>query len=61
MLLHRHNFTSFEGVDLDSLAIALRKVVTDQAILTADEFDKQIRVMTMHKSKGLEADVVILL
>lgn len=61
MLLHRHNFTSFEGVDLDSLAITLRKVVTDQAILTADEFDKQIRVMTMHKSKGLEADVVILL
>lgn len=61
MLLHRHNFTSFEGVDLDSLAIALRKVVTDQAILTADEFNKQIRVMTMHKSKGLEADVVILL
>lgn len=61
MLLHRHNFTSFEGVDLDSLAIALRKVVTDQTILTADEFDKQIRVMTMHKSKGLEADVVILL
>lgn len=61
MLLHRHNFTSFEGVDLDSLVVALRKVVTDQAILTTDEFDKRIRVMTMHKSKGLEADTVILL
>lgn len=29
--------------------------------MTPGDFDRQIRMMTMHKSKGLEADVVILL
>lgn len=61
MLLHRHNFTSTAGVDLVIFGRALGRILEDEAILTSQEFAKQIRIMTMHKSKGLEADVVILL
>ncbi len=61
MLLHRHNFTSIPGVTLEIFMSALKETLISQAILTESEFDQQIRCLTMHKSKGLESEIVILL
>lgn len=61
MLLHRHNFTSFANTDLVNLQQALFQILTQDRIMTAEQCSQQIRCMTMHKSKGLEADVVIIL
>ncbi len=61
MLLHRHNFTSFANIDLTNLQQALFKVLQNDQILSSKTCTAQIRCMTMHKSKGLEADVVIIL
>lgn len=61
MLLHRHNFTTLGSLGLAELLSALRAVVVQECILTPSEFEQRIRCMTMHKSKGLEAEVVILL
>lgn len=61
MLLHRHNFTSFPGVTLPVLQTALKTILEQDAILDPDAYDRQVRCLTMHKSKGLEATVVILL
>lgn len=61
MLLHRHNFTSFEGISLTTLHQALGCVLANENIMTLSDFDTRVRAMTMHKSKGLESDVVILL
>lgn len=61
MLLHRHNFTSALGVTLLVFMSALRTTLADEGELSAQEFERQIRCFTMHRSKGLESDVVILL
>lgn len=61
LLLHRHNFTSFPNVTLENFVAALRNILLAQRILTEAEFDSRIRAMTMHKSKGLESEIVILL
>ena len=61
MLLHRHNFTSFRSLGLEDLMTALGNILSDERIMPKDTFHEQVRCMTMHKSKGLEADVVILL
>ncbi len=61
LLLHRHNFTSFAGIDLDGFYLALRDLCADERIIKPADFDKRIRIMTMHKSKGLESEIVILL
>lgn len=61
MLLHRHNFTTVAGVDLVVFERALKDILVRERIMGEAEFQQQVRIMTMHKSKGLEADVVILL
>ncbi len=61
LLLHRHNFTSFPGVTLENFLASLKIYLLEQNVLTESAFASQIRCMTMHKSKGLESDVVILL
>lgn len=61
LLLHRHNFTSFQNVTLENFTQALRLLCVQERLMTATDFDRQVRSMTMHKSKGLESDVVILL
>lgn len=61
MLLHRHNFTSYENVDLETLRQALKGLIVSEHIMTGTNFERQIRCMTMHKSKGLESEIVILL
>lgn len=61
MLLHRHNFTTFLGVSLEAFHLALQEVCVENCIMNQTNFAKQVRTMTMHKSKGLEAEVVLLL
>lgn len=61
MLLHRHNFTSVPSITLPIFTLALKNFLVREAILTPAAFDRQIRTMTMHKSKGLESDIVIFL
>jgi len=61
LCLHRHNFTTFENINLETLYSALELLVTRESLLTAADFKRQIRCMTMHKSKGLESEIVILL
>lgn len=61
LLLHRHNFMSFQNVTLENFTKALANILISQHIMTSAEFDGQIRAMTMHKSKGLESEIVILL
>lgn len=61
LLLHRHNFTSFSNVTLENFLAALRSLLVEQNIMTREAADAQIRGMTMHKSKGLESEIVILL
>ena len=61
MLLHRHNFTSYPGVTLEVFGRALQNLLAQEEILSAEEFSQRVRIMTMHKSKGLEAEIVILL
>ena len=39
----------------------LQKILVAEHIMNVDEFKAQVRSLTMHRSKGLEADVVILL
>lgn len=61
LLLHRHNFTSFEGFTLEMFCQALHQLTLQLDIMATTDFKRQVRCMTMHKSKGLESDVVILL
>lgn len=61
MLLHRHNFTSVPAITLPIFTLALKNFLSIEAILSPADFDHQVRALTMHKSKGLESDIVILL
>lgn len=61
MLLHRHNFTTFSDITLEAFYTALKILTVEEGIMTSENFDQQVRCLTMHKSKGLESEVVILL
>ena len=61
LLLHRNNETNLEGITLDGIARGLKWGFDKLGILSAEDFDEKIQIMTMHKSKGLEAEVVIIL
>ena len=61
MLLHRNNETNIEGISLEKLRSGLEYGLVEMNIMSREEFDEKIRVMTMHKSKGLESEVVIIL
>lgn len=61
MLLHRHNFTTCPGVTLEVLLAAIKQLVIEEGIMRPEDFAQRVRAMTMHKSKGLEAEIVILL
>lgn len=60
LILHRNNDTHLK-ISLDGLETALRREAVKVGILTEKEFKEKVKVMTMHKSKGLEAEVVIIL
>lgn len=61
LILHRHNFTTYPGLDLMKLQQALTQLAASEQVLTPAAFKSQIRFLTIHKSKGLEADIVVLL
>lgn len=61
LLLHRHNFTTFPGITLETFRQALGLLAVEEGIMDAETFVRQVRALTIHKSKGLEAEVVILL
>lgn len=61
MLLHRHNFTTFSNITLETFYAALKILTIEEGIMTSENFDQQVRCLTTHKSKGLESEVVILL
>ena len=61
MILHRNNETNLEGMSLMDFARGLKWGLERIGVMTEEEFDAKVRVMTMHKSKGLEAETVIIL
>ena len=61
LVLHRNNETHMREGNLAGVLEKLRKEVVRRRILAGDEFDDKVKIMTMHKSKGLEAEVVIIL
>ena len=61
MLLHRNNETNLAGMSLVDLGRGLKWGLARLGIMTEAEFEERVRIMTMHKSKGLEAEVVIIL
>ena len=61
LILHRNNETNIGGVTLEGFGSGLKWGLDRLGILGEDEFDGLVRLMTMHKSKGLEAEVVIIL
>ena len=60
LILHRNNETQRDG-SLTEVLRALKEEVVKRKIMKKDEFDEKVKIMTMHKSKGLEAEVVIIL
>ena len=60
LILHRNNDTHLK-ISLEGLERALEREVVKAGVLAEEEFKEKVRVMTMHKSKGLEAEVVIIL
>ena len=61
LLLHRNNETNLEGMSLTGLAAGLKWGLVRLGAMTVEEFNTRVQVMTMHKSKGLEAEMVIIL
>lgn len=61
MILHRNNEINFCCLSLEDFNKQLSRFVISHNILSPEEYESKIRIMTMHRSKGLEADVVIIL
>lgn len=61
LILHRNNETHMKEGSLAKVQKKLREEVVTRRIMKKEEFDAKVRIMTMHKSKGLEAEVVIIL
>lgn len=61
MILHRNNNISLGDVGLARLSNALRWDLEQLGVMGANEYDAKVKVITMHKAKGLEAEVVIIL
>ena len=61
MILHRNNETKLQDISLEKMQAALKWGAGQLKMKDAENFASRVRLMTMHKSKGLESDVVILL
>ena len=61
LILHRNNETYIEGVTLRRMGLGLKWALEKLGVMSGEEFESKVRIMTMHKSKGLEAEVVIIL
>lgn len=60
-LLHRNNEMNIDRIKLTALSKELRWGVAQLGVMSVEEYEKKVKVTTMHKSKGLEAEVVIIL
>ena len=60
LILHRNNDTHLK-VSLEGFYEELRGEVLKNKVMSESDFDNKVRIMTMHKSKGLEAEVVIIM
>ena len=60
-ILHRNNVLSFRNWPLEKFVNLVREQVVREHILTENAASALISESTIHRSKGLEADVVILL
>lgn len=61
LILHRNNETSFEKIDLRVFGEIVKEALARIEEVDLTKFQKKIKIMTMHKAKGLEAEVVIIL
>jgi len=61
MILNRSNYLSYGYENLGKFKNKLKKCFLPEEIASFKNFDEQVQCMTAHKSKGAEADVVILL
>lgn len=61
LILHRNNDMNLGGATLTQLADGLKYGLAQLKIMGEAEFTDKVSIMTMHKSKGLEAEVVIIL
>ena len=61
MILHRNNETNLEGMSLVEFTRGLKWGLEHIGVMKEEELEAKVRVMTIHKSKGLEAEMVIIL
>jgi len=61
LVLHRNNEMKEEEISLAGLRNGLEEGLEKFGVMGEAEFDNKVKIMTMHKSKGLEAEVVIIL
>lgn len=61
MILHRNNETKLQDISLEKMQTALAWGAKQLRFPDTENFASRVQIMTMHRSKGLEADVVILL
>lgn len=61
LILHRNNETKLQDIGLEELGKGLKWGARQLGLPDAENFASRVSLMTMHKSKGLEAEVVILL
>ena len=61
LILHRNNEMNMEGISLAKLGEGLKWGLEQLKVMDPGDFEQRISLMTMHKSKGLEAEVVIIL
>lgn len=61
LILHRNNETKLQEISLEALGRGLKWGAKQLGLRDAENFASRVSLMTMHRSKGLEADVVIIL
>lgn len=61
LFLHRNNETNLQNIHLDTLQKSFPRLLRMLGLKNSQNPQQSIRFMTMHKSKGLESDVVVLL
>lgn len=60
-ILHRNNDLNFNDWPLEKFIKLLKSLIIKEAILTESAADALISYSTIHRSKGLESDIVVLL
>lgn len=61
LILHRNNEMNIGGALLEDFGESLKWCLMKLGVMEETEYDAKVKMMTMHKSKGLEAEVVIIL